>query len=97
MLMSSRRTNAPGKVTSWRRSNLPRVSGEDFGHLRKKSLEIIDTECVKCNGAIKLKKELLGKKKINIRQSFQKSFPISLNLEGKIHPKGGRFVTPCFS
>jgi hypothetical protein len=88
MLTSSGGINAPGRVTCWRRSNLPRVSGEDFGHLRKKSLEIIDTACVKCNGAIISKKKLIGKKKINSRQIFQKSFPISLNLEGEIHPMG---------
>jgi hypothetical protein len=35
-----------------------------------------------------MKKKLHGKKKTNLRQSFQKSFPISLNLEGEIHPKG---------
>jgi hypothetical protein len=33
--------------------------------------------------------EATWKKKISLRQSFQKSFPFSLNLEGEIHPKGG--------
>jgi hypothetical protein len=55
---------------------------------QKKTPEIIDTECIKCNRAIIPKKKLLKKKKINLRQSFQKSFPISSNLEGEIHPKG---------
>jgi hypothetical protein len=54
----------------------------------EKSPEITATRCVKCNGATILKKKLLGKKKINLRQSFQKSFPIYPNLEGEIHPKG---------
>jgi hypothetical protein len=30
----------------------------------------------------------------HLKQSFQISFPICLNLGGQIHPKGGRFVTP---
>jgi hypothetical protein len=44
-----------------------------------------------------IEEEATWEKKINWRQSSQKSFPISSNLEGEIHPKGGRFVTPYFS
>jgi hypothetical protein len=62
----------------------------------KKALKIIATRCLKWNGAT-IKKRLLGKKKISWKQNFQISFPIYLNLGGKIHPKGGRLVTPYFS
>jgi hypothetical protein len=61
MLTSSGRINAPGRVTSWRTSEYP-VKILDTS---EKSPEIIDTECVKCNGAIIPKKKLLEKKKIN--------------------------------
>jgi hypothetical protein len=60
--MSSRRADASRRVKSWQRSYIPRVPGEDFGYLQKKSLGITDTKCVKCNGATKPKKKILGKK-----------------------------------
>jgi hypothetical protein len=42
------------------------------------------------------KDEATWEKKISWRQNFHISFPIWLNLGGKIRPKGGRFVTPYF-
>jgi hypothetical protein len=35
MFMSSGRTNAPRRVTSWRRSYLSRIPGENLGYFRE--------------------------------------------------------------
>jgi hypothetical protein len=37
--MSSRRTNAPGRVTSWRRSYLSRIPGANLGYFRESHSE----------------------------------------------------------
>jgi hypothetical protein len=38
--------------------------------------------------------KITEEKEENWRKNFWISFPIRLNLEGEIHFKGGRFVTP---
>jgi hypothetical protein len=41
-----------------------------------------------------LRKKLLGKEKMSLRQNFLSCFPIFLNLEDEILFKGVTFVTP---
>jgi hypothetical protein len=62
--MSSGGTDASGRVNSWRRSYIPRISGENFGYLRE-SPGVTATRCAKCSGVTILKKKPHGKKKIS--------------------------------
>jgi hypothetical protein len=73
--MSSKRTNAPGRVTSWRRSYLSRIPGANLGYCRKSHQNNRYKMC-KVKWSNHTEEEVTWKKEDQLKTEFPEIFSI---------------------